>query len=76
MTHPPQIFRFETTAAKAYGANVAAETVEWNGSAYVKTGTPVTIVDTYELWGPSLSGAQGFAALQDDRLTVASQDGV
>lgn len=64
------IVRFETTAAKAHGANVAAETVEYAASVYSKTGTEIAVVDTFGRWGPSLSGAQGFAVARPDRETV------
>lgn len=67
------LVRFELTSEKPAGHNTAtdnAETVEWNGSSYAKTGTAIKVVDGHIEWPKVQSGRRGWCQQPSDRSGV------
>lgn len=62
-----QIFRFETTAIKSYGANVTGDLVDENGTTVTAS---VGLVDLLGHFGPSPNNAGGYCVRMADNPTV------
>jgi hypothetical protein len=56
-----QVRRIELTGALSSGSS-NAKFLEWNGSAYVVSGSDFTVYDAWDAWAHALTGDQGFIA--------------
>ena len=54
-------------ASNMSGGSASANVVEWNGSAYVTTGSTFTVYDSMNCFPTAISGLYGFAVYEPDR---------